>query len=63
MELVLTPEQKKYLDKKGVISADSLQRAYRKSVEEQQVLINQAQKIRRVAGRDNASIDSSTHPS
>ena len=47
MELVLTPEQKRYLDKKGVISADSLQRAYKKSVEEQREIIKAAQKLRR----------------
>lgn len=47
MELVLTKEQKQYLEKKGVISPASLQRAYTKSVKEQQNLIKKAAKIRK----------------
>lgn len=46
MELVLTKEQKQYLDKKGVISPTSLQKAYTESVKEQQATIKAAEKIR-----------------
>jgi hypothetical protein len=46
MELTLTKDQKKYLAKKGIISADDLQHAYRKSVQEQKAIKEQASKIR-----------------
>ena len=47
MELVLTKQQKEYLEKKGVISPASLQKAYTDSVKEQQDLIKKAEKIRK----------------
>lgn len=47
MELVLTKQQKEYLEKKGVISPASLQKAYTNSVKEQQDLIKKAEKIRK----------------
>lgn len=47
MELILTKEQKQYLDKKGVISPNSLQKAYTESVKEQQEIKKAAEKIRR----------------
>lgn len=47
MELILTKQQKEYLNKKGVISPASLQKAYTESVKEQQDLIKQAEKIRK----------------
>ena len=46
MELTLTPAQKQYLNKKGVISPASLQKAYTQSVKEQQAIKKAAQKIR-----------------
>ncbi len=46
MELVLTKEQKQYLDKKGVISSAELQKAYTESVKEQQVIKKAAERIR-----------------
>jgi hypothetical protein len=47
MELTLTKSQKQYLDKKGVISATSLQKAYTNSVKEQQSLKKAADKLRK----------------
>lgn len=47
MELSLTKSQKDYLDKKGVISASSLQKAYKQSVQEQRSIIKEAQKLRK----------------
>lgn len=47
MELVLTKEQKQYLDKKGIISPASLQKAYTESVKEQQQIKKAAEKIRK----------------
>ena len=46
MELILTKEQKEYLNKKGVISPVSLQKAYTESVKEQQEIKKTAEKIR-----------------
>ena len=46
MELTLTHEQKKYLDKNGPMKADTLQRIYKKSVQDQQKMLKQAKKIR-----------------
>lgn len=48
MELVLTREQRRYLDKKGVISAKSLQKAYQKSVQEQRETVKAAKKLREI---------------
>ena len=46
MELTLTQEQKRYLDKHGPIKAGTLQRIYKKSVEDQNKTLKQAEKIR-----------------
>lgn len=46
MELVLTQEQKKYLNERGPIKAAALQRIYKKSVQDQQKMLKQAEKIR-----------------
>jgi hypothetical protein len=46
MELSLTQEQKKYLDSKSLIKADALQRIYKKSVQDQQKMLAEADKIR-----------------
>lgn len=46
MELTLTQEQKDYLNKSGAIKATTLQRIYKKSVQDQQKLLKQAEKIR-----------------
>lgn len=46
MTLALTKEQKKYLDNKGPIKSKSLQRVFKKSVEEQQRTRKKAAKIR-----------------
>lgn len=47
MELVLTKAQKQYLNRKGVISPASLQKAYTQSVKEQQAIKKAAQKLRK----------------
>lgn len=47
MELKLTKSQKQYLDNKGVIPAAMLQKAYKKSVLEQQELKKAAAKLRK----------------
>jgi hypothetical protein len=47
MELTLTNEQKIYLNKKGVITPEQLQKAYKNSVKEQQKIIKAAEKIRK----------------
>ncbi len=46
MELTLTQEQKQYLNEHGPIKADSLQRIYKRSVQEQQKMLKDAEKIR-----------------
>lgn len=47
MELALTKSQKRYLNKKGAISASSLQKAYTNSVKEQQSVKKAANKLRK----------------
>jgi hypothetical protein len=47
MELILTKEQKQYLDKKGLLSASELQETYKKSVQDQQDMIKKAEEIRK----------------
>lgn len=47
MELTLTKSQRKYLDKKGVISPASLQKAYKNSVNEQLAIRKAAEKLRK----------------
>ncbi len=46
MELTLTKEQQESLDKSGPIKAATLKRIYKKSVEDQQKTLRQAEKIR-----------------
>lgn len=46
MELSLTEEQKEYLNKSGPIKAAALQRIYKKSVQDQQKTLREAEKIR-----------------
>lgn len=46
MELTLTKAQKEYLNKKGVISPASLQKAYTQSVKQQLAIKKAAAKIR-----------------
>lgn len=46
MELSLTREQREYLDKRGPLKAATLQRVYKKSVEDQQAMLKQADKMR-----------------
>lgn len=46
MELTLTPEQTKYLNKHAPIKAAALKRIYKKSVQEQQNTLKAAEKIR-----------------
>lgn len=46
MELVLTPKQKKCLDKDGPMKAETLQAIYKKSVQDQQRTLKEAAKIR-----------------
>lgn len=46
MELILTQEQTKYLNEHGPIKARVLQRIYKKSVQDQQKMLKQAEKIR-----------------
>jgi hypothetical protein len=47
MELTLTPEQTKYLNKHSPIKADALKRIYKKSVQDQQKTLKAAAKIRK----------------
>lgn len=47
MELTLTPEQKRYLDKSSPIKADALKRVYKQSVKDQKKIVKQAEKIRK----------------
>lgn len=47
MELTLTPEQAKYLNKTSPIKAEPLKRVYKKSVEDQQKTLKQADQIRK----------------
>lgn len=46
MELSLTREQKEYLNSNGPIKAEALQRIYKKSVQDQQKMLAEAEKIR-----------------
>lgn len=46
MELTLTQKQKKQLDNGGLMSAKTLQRVFKKSVQDQQKIIKQAAKIK-----------------
>jgi hypothetical protein len=46
MELTLTQEQKQHLNKHGPIKADALQRIYKRSVQDQQKMLKEAEKIR-----------------
>lgn len=46
MELTLTSEQAKYLNKQGPLKASVLKRAYKQSVQEQQNTLKAAEKIR-----------------
>ena len=46
MELTLTPEQAKYLNKSGPLKADALKRVYTKSVKDQQRTLKAAAQIR-----------------
>ncbi len=46
MELTLTKEQREYLNKSGPIKAATLQRIYKKSVQDQQKTLREAAKIR-----------------
>jgi hypothetical protein len=50
MELILTDEQKAYLNQHGPLNAATLQRVYKKSVEDQQTMLEQAKKIRAKQG-------------
>ena len=47
MELILTKEQKRSLNKRGMINADALQRIFKASVQDQQKMLLQAEKIRK----------------
>lgn len=46
MTLELTIEQRQYLDKSGVMKADVLQEVFKKSVQDQQKIKKDAEKIR-----------------
>ncbi len=46
MELTLTQKQTKYLDKNSPLKADTLKLVYKKSVQDQQKTLKQAEKIR-----------------
>ena len=46
MELLLTKEQKDYLDSSGLLTAAELQETYKKSVKDQQATIKKAEEIR-----------------
>ncbi len=47
MELTLTPEQSRYLNKTSPLKADVLKRVYKKSVQDQQKTLKKAEKIRK----------------
>ena len=47
MTLVLSKEQKNYLDKSGIIKARTLQTVFKKSVQDQEKTKKQAAKIRK----------------
>ncbi len=47
MELTLTPEQARYLDKNSPIKAGTLKRVYKKSVQDQQKTLKAAEQIRK----------------
>ncbi len=49
MTLALSKEQKKYLDKSGIIKARTLQSVFKKSVQDQEKIKKQAVKIRKKA--------------
>ena len=46
MELVLTKDQKKYLDKKGPFTARELKETYKQSVKDQKRTLKEAKKIK-----------------
>ena len=46
MELTLTQEQRRYLNKKGLFTAKELQSTYTQSVKDQQKTLKQAEQIR-----------------
>ncbi len=54
MELVLTPKQRKQVDRSGLMNADTLQRVYKKSVQDQKDTLARAEKLR----KKNATKDS-----
>jgi|HubBroStandDraft_5_1064220.scaffolds.fasta_scaffold5100022_1 hypothetical protein len=45
MELTLTPKQKKYLDESGPMKAATLRIIYKKSVQDQQKTLKQAERV------------------
>jgi len=47
MELVITPKQRKQVDNSGLMSAETLQRVYKKSVQDQQKTLRKAEKLRK----------------
>lgn len=47
MELLLTPEQTKYLDKTSPLKASTLKRVYKKSVQDQQKTLKKASKLQK----------------
>ena len=47
MELVLTPKQRKQVDNSGLMSAETLQRVYKKYVQDQQKTLRKAEKLRK----------------
>lgn len=47
MELTLTEQQKRYLNKSSPLKAEALKRVYKKSVQDQKKLVKQAEKIRK----------------
>ena len=47
MELVLTPKQRKQVDNSGLMSAETLQRVDKKSVQDQQKTLRKAEKLRK----------------
>lgn len=46
MTLKLTKQQKKYFDESGIISAEGIKRAFKRSVEDQEKMRKEAAKIR-----------------
>ena len=47
MTLVLSKEQRKYLDNSGIMDAKTIQSVFKKSVQDQQKIVKQAEKIRK----------------